>query len=101
MQVNPYYKIPANRTPRSPNDFPKSDPYCLTTDSTVYGPPPAPARPLCVLDWSPYSAQHAAAAEGAATANDGAKTTFNPARPPTGLDRQRSPDHRATTSSCR
>jgi hypothetical protein len=81
MQVNPYYKIPATDAP-VPNDFPKSDPYCLTTDSTVYGPPPAPARPLCVLDWSPYELSMLAAAEGAATANDGAKTTFNPADTP-------------------
>jgi hypothetical protein len=81
MQVNPYYKIPAKDAP-VPNDFPKSDPYCLTTDSTVYGPPPAPARPLCVLDWSPYELSMLAAAEGAANANDGAKTTFNPADTP-------------------
>jgi len=81
MQVNPYYKISASGA-AAPNSFPKSDPYCLSTGSTVYGPPPAPARALCVLDWSPYELNMAAAAEAAANANDGAKTTFNPAEPP-------------------
>ena len=61
MNVNPYYSTNPAVNPAgvpfgspTPETFPKSDPYCEDTGSTVYGPPPAPARPLCVLDWSPY-----------------------------------------------
>jgi hypothetical protein len=89
MQVNPYYSTNPSINPSgvafgspTPEIFPKSDPYCEATGSTVYGPPSAPARPLCVLDWSPYQLNMAATAQGAAAANDGAKTTFNPTLSP-------------------
>jgi hypothetical protein len=89
MNVNPYYSTNPKINPSGgafgspiPEVFPKSDPYLWATGETVYGPPPAPARPLGVLDWSPYVSNMATAAADAAAANDQAKTTFNPAEPP-------------------
>ncbi len=89
MNVNPYYSTNPSVNPSgvpfgstTPNIFAKSDPYCLNTGSMVYGPPPAPARPLCILDWSPYLLNMNTTAQDTAAANDGAKTTFNPAEPP-------------------
>ncbi len=61
-----------------PNDYPKSDPYCYDTGEQVIGPPSEPARPLCILDWSPYALTMQAAAASTGAANDGAKTTFSP-----------------------
>jgi hypothetical protein len=84
MQVNPYFSTNAKINPSGvafggpvPNNYPKSDPYCYDTGQQVTGPPSAPARPLCILDWSPYSTNMAAAAQAAGNANDGAKTTLN------------------------
>ena len=89
MVVNPLYSTSPARNPSGVSfssggleSFPKSDPYCEDTGDTVYGPPAEPARPLCILDWSPYSLSMAAAAASAGSANDGAKTTFNPADSP-------------------
>ena len=85
MQVNPYYSINPTINPAGvafaspvPNNYPKSDPYCYATGQNVTGPPSAPARPLCILDWSPYSLTMQAAAQSTGAANNGAKTTFNP-----------------------
>jgi hypothetical protein len=85
MRVNPYYSINALDNPDqtafgtpTPETFPKSDPYCDNTHAVVgIGKSAAPARPLCMQDWSPYTQSMAAAALAAATANDGAKTTLN------------------------
>jgi hypothetical protein len=84
MVVNPYYDMNAALNPSGvgfgspvPNSFPKNDPYQLNTGDTV-GSPPAPARPIGVLDWSPYALTMQDAAQSAGAANDGAKTTLNP-----------------------
>ena len=61
-----------------PNNYPKSDPYCYSTGQRVTGPPSELARPLCILDWSPYVLNLQAAAQATGAANNGAKTTFNP-----------------------
>ncbi len=89
MNVNPYYSTNPSVNPSgvpfgstTPETFPKSDPYCVTTGSTVYGPPPVPARPLCILDWSPYLLNMNTTAADTAAANDAAKTTFDPTEPP-------------------
>ena len=86
MTVNPYYSTNADYNPSgsafgtpTPNNFGKSDPYCYTDPTAVvYGPPQEPARPLCILDWSPYALSMKTAALAAGTANDGAKTTLDP-----------------------
>ncbi len=84
--VNPYYSANLKTNPSgaafgspTPESFPKSDPYLWDTGQSVYGPPAAPARPLGMLDWSPYVSNMSAAAADAGVANDQAKTTFNPA----------------------
>jgi hypothetical protein len=84
MVVNPLYSINPKLNPSGVafdsstlNEYPKSDPYCYSTGQTVVGPPSAPARKLCILDWSPYSLTLQAAAQATGAANDGAKTTFN------------------------
>jgi hypothetical protein len=89
MQVNPLYSTKASVNPSgepfgvpAPETYPKSDPYCTNTNEIVTGPPALPARPLCILDWSPYALTMQAAAASTGAANDGAKTTFNPALTP-------------------
>jgi hypothetical protein len=91
MQVNPYYSLnpainPAHESfaATNPETFPKNDPWCVPSAiiPKVYGPPAVKAREICVQDWSPYVLNMAAAAEAAATANDQAKTTFNPTLTP-------------------
>jgi hypothetical protein len=90
MVVNPIYNTTASANSSgvafglpNPENFPKSDPYCFQDPSaTVYGPPEAPARPLCILDWSPYALTLQSAAQDAALANDGAKTTLDPTQTP-------------------
>jgi hypothetical protein len=91
MQVNPYYSLnpainPAHESFAAtiPETFPKNDPWCEPSViiPDVYGPPEVPARQICVQDWSPYVLSMAAAAEATATANDQAKTTFNPTLTP-------------------
>lgn len=85
MQVNPYYDLNAASNPSgvgfdSPplETFPKNDPYCDNTGAIVgVGVNAAPARPICIQDWSPYMGSFEAAAQAAASANDGAKTTLN------------------------
>jgi hypothetical protein len=86
MQVNPYYSTNPTINPAGvafaspvPSNYPKSDPYCYSTGQRVTGPPSVPARPLCILDWSPYALTMQAAAQATGAANNGAKTTFNPA----------------------
>ncbi len=85
MTVNPYFSTDPTTNPAHVafagtvlNNFPKSDPYCYNTGEKVIGPPSAPARPLCILDWSPYALTMQAAAASTGAANDGAKTTFSP-----------------------
>jgi len=90
MKVNPIYSTSpgVNPTPfgsPTPETFPKSDPYCYTDPTAAVEPngsKPEPARPLCVQDWSPYALTMSAAAQAAATSNDGAKTTLNQSQPP-------------------
>ncbi len=96
MCVNPNYATAANKacntpgpnlgTP-APENFPKSDPYCQSLSSASEPPVvtgtgasqvSTPARPLCILDWSPYATSMKAAAQDAAEANDQAKTTYSP-----------------------
>jgi len=86
MVVNPLYSTNASINPSgiafdptSLNHYPKSDPYCYSTGQRVVGPPAEAARKLCILDWSPYALTLQAAAQATGAANDGAKTTFNPA----------------------
>ncbi|MGA2838074.1 MAG: hypothetical protein ABSF84_15890 [Acidimicrobiales bacterium] len=86
MVVNPLYDTTAAKNPTGVSfgvpaleNYPKNDPWCISTGDVVTGPPSEPARPLCVLDWSPYSLSMSAAAASTGVANDGAKTTFNPA----------------------
>ncbi len=83
MVVNPIYSTTASANPTgtafgspTPNNYPKSDPYCIDTGAVVNS-PPQPARALCVLDWSPYSLTMLSAAQAAASANDGGRTTLN------------------------
>ena len=85
MKVNPIYStVAANNSTGAafgspaPNLFPKSDPYCYDAGVTV-GNPPQPARPICLLDWSPYALTMQAAAQATGAANSGADTTLNPA----------------------
>ena len=81
MVVNPYYKnLIAQST--APENYPKSDPWCDSHVPDVDYPPNTPARSICIQDWSPYVLSMTAAAQAAATANDGGKTTFNPANTP-------------------
>lgn len=89
MKVNPLYSTKSSVNPSgapfgipAPENYPKSDPYCTDTGEVVAGNPPLKARPLCILDWSPYSLNMQAAAQSTGAANDGAKTTFNPALTP-------------------
>ncbi len=84
MVVNPLYSTNPAINPAhvafagtTPNEYPKSDPYCYSTGDDVIGPPSQPARPLCILDWSPYALTMQAAAASTGAANDGAKTTFS------------------------
>lgn len=88
MKVNPYYSLDPAENPNgvafgsssSLNDFPKSDGYQYDTGATVYPPggSPQPARALDILDWSPYVQSMSAAAQSAASSNDGGKTTLDP-----------------------
>ncbi len=89
MRVNPLYSTSSSVNPAGTpfgvpalESYPKSDPYCTDTHQIVTGPPSEPARPLCILDWSPYALTMAAAAASTGAANDGAKTTFNAALTP-------------------
>ena len=85
MKVNPIYStIAANNSNGAPfgnpapHSFPKSDPYCYDSGQTAVGSPAQTARPICVLDWSPYTLTMQAAARAAGSANSGAKTTLDP-----------------------
>lgn len=89
MQVNPYYSTNAALNPSGVafgatplESYPKSDPYCLNTKEQVYGPPTAPARPKCILDWDPYVQSFRAGAQATAASNPGTKTTFDPTKDP-------------------
>jgi hypothetical protein len=86
MAVNPDYQSKVFGTP-TPETFPKSDTYCESLSgadeppivtNTGSGQTSQPARPLCILDWSPYAQSMKAAAQDAAEANDQAKTTYSP-----------------------
>jgi hypothetical protein len=82
MVVNPDYQSNVFGTP-TPETFPKSDTYCESLSGAdeppiVSGGVSTPARPLCILDWSPYAQSMAAGAQDASEANDQAKTTYSP-----------------------
>jgi hypothetical protein len=97
MCVNPNYvtasdsvcypHTPAAFGTPTPENFPKSDPYCESLSGAAEPPivtgtgasqVSTPARPLCILDWSPYATSMKAAAQDASEANDQAKTTYSP-----------------------
>jgi hypothetical protein len=92
MLVNPIYSTnpsvnPSGQAfaPPTPNNYPKSDPYQVDTGQTVQpngSSSSEPARPIGVLDWSPYALTMQGAAQAAAASNDGGKTTDNQANPP-------------------
>jgi hypothetical protein len=92
MNVNPYYSTNPAINPSGvpfgspiPESFPKSDPYTENTGQTVYpqsGLTSLAARPLDVLDWSPFLLTMRSTASATAAANDGAKTTFDPTQTP-------------------
>ncbi len=93
MNVNPYYSTNPSINPSgvafgtpAPENYPKSDPYCENTGSTVYQTGPngnqLPARPICIQDWSPYLLNMRVAALDTGVANDGAHTTFDPTQTP-------------------
>jgi len=87
VNVNPLYSTSSTGSglgSTNPNNYPKSDPYCYNTGQTVdpNGSAPAPARPICVQDWSPYALTMQAAAQATADSNDGGKTTLDVANPP-------------------
>jgi hypothetical protein len=94
MEVNPLYSTnPAASssgvafgTP-TPDNYPKSDPYCESLSGDEEPPivtgsgstqTSQDARPLCMLDWSPYASTMESAAQDASEANDQAKTTYSP-----------------------
>jgi hypothetical protein len=83
MRVNPYFSTVAGTNPTGTafdnppiDDIPKNDPYCYlpVAPYVING---LPAKKLCFLDWSPYTLNLQASAIDVATANSGAKTTFN------------------------
>ena len=86
MAVNPDYQSKVFGTP-TPETFPKSDTYCEglsgqdeppIVTKTGSSQTSQTARPLCLLDWSPYAQSMKAAAQDTAEANDQAKTTYSP-----------------------
>ena len=92
MLVNPIYSTNPSVNPSglpfappTPNNYPKSDPYQFNTGQTVQpngSSSSEPARPIGILDWSPYALTMSAAAQAAAASNDGGKTTDDQANPP-------------------
>ncbi len=88
MRVNPIFSTRAANnstgtafgTP-TPNQYPKADPYCHDTGEVV-GSPPQKARPICMLDWSPYVLTMQDAAQATGAANSGAHTSLNPIATP-------------------
>jgi hypothetical protein len=94
MQVNPYYSLSPSINPAhesfaaaTPESFPKNDPWCDPVPFYMDTVDPTTglqelARQTCIQDWSPYVLNMATAANAAATANDQAKTTFNPTLTP-------------------
>jgi hypothetical protein len=86
MKVNPIYSTNAALNPSgiafgapTPDSYPQSDPYCYNTGQSTQTIPPVPARPLCVLDWSPFSLDMKTAGQDVATSNNQAKATLDPA----------------------
>ena len=94
MKVNPLYSTNPATNPSGvafgspdPDNFPKSDPYCESLSGEEEPPivtgsgatrKSQYARPLCMLDWSPYASAMQSAAQDASEANDQAKTTYSP-----------------------
>jgi len=85
MKVNPLYSTNASGNPSgvafgtpAPESYPQSDPYCWNSGYTTQTSPPVVARPLCILDWSPYALSMNAAAQDVAASNNQAKATPNP-----------------------
>jgi hypothetical protein len=62
----------------TPENFPQSDPYCWNSGYTTQTSPPVVARPLCILDWSPYALTMNADAQAVAASNNQAKATPDP-----------------------
>jgi hypothetical protein len=85
MNVNPIYSMNPSKNPSgvafgSPTleSYPQSDPYCWDTGQTTQTSPPIAARPLCVLDWSPFALDMNVAAQDVSESNNQAKTTLDP-----------------------
>ncbi len=85
MTVNPIYSTNPSKNPSgvafgspTPESYPQSDPYCYSTGEETQTTPPVAARPLCILDWSPFALNMNAAAQDVAESNNQAKTTFSP-----------------------
>jgi hypothetical protein len=85
MNVNPIYSMNPSKNPAgvafgtpAPESYPQSDPYCWDTGQTTQTSPPIAARPLCILDWSPFALDMNAAAQDVSESNNQAKTTLDP-----------------------
>jgi hypothetical protein len=84
MQVNPLYSTNPSANPSGvafgspvPENYPQSDPYCWSSGYTTQTTPPVVARPLCILDWSPYALSMNAAGQDVAESNNQAKASFD------------------------
>ncbi len=84
MKVNPLYSASASGNPSGvafgtpvPENYPQSDPYCWNSGYITQTTPPVAARPLCILDWSPYALTMNAAGQDVAESNNQAKASFN------------------------
>jgi hypothetical protein len=84
MKVNPLYSTNPSINPSGvafgtpvPENYPQNDPYCYSSGYTTQTIPPAVARPLCILDWSPYSLSMNVGAQDVAESNNQAKTSFD------------------------
>jgi hypothetical protein len=85
MKVNPLYSTNPSVNPSGvgfgtpvPESYPQNDPYCYNTGQVTQTSPPVAARPLCILDWSPYALNMNAAAQDVGESNNQSKTTFVP-----------------------
>jgi len=84
MKVNPIYSTNPSVNPSGvgfgtqvPESYPQSDPYCYDTGDVTLTEPPITARPLCILDWSPFALDMNVAAQDVAESNNQAKTTLD------------------------
>jgi hypothetical protein len=84
MKVNPLYSTNPSINPSgvafgtpAPESYPQNDPYCWNSGAATQGSPPILARPLCILDWTPFALSMSTAAEDVGASNNGAKTTID------------------------